>query len=95
MEVSEFLGKKVIDKTANEVGKITDMTVKPTEGLITDITISDGEIPPWIKSFMVKPEEMDKIGDYVILSIDQKEVEKRMEKSQKEPEKTKLEVEED
>ncbi|MDI6644902.1 MAG: PRC-barrel domain-containing protein [Methanobacteriaceae archaeon] len=96
MEVSEFLGKKVLDKTANEVGKITDMTVKPIEGLITNITISEGEIPPWIKSFKVKPDELDKIGDYVLLKIDQQEIEKRTNQSKKkESGKTKLEIKED
>ncbi|MCC7558670.1 MAG: PRC-barrel domain-containing protein, partial [Methanobacteriaceae archaeon] len=86
MEVSEFLGKKVLDKTANNVGKVTDMVVKPAEGLITNITISEGEIPPWVKSFVVTPEELDKIGDYVVLTIDLKEIENRMEESEEEPE---------
>jgi len=96
LEVSEFLGRKVLDKNANDVGKITDMTVKPVKGLITKITISEGEIPPWIKSFEVKPEELDKIGDYVLLKIDQEEVQKRKGESKKnETEKTKLEIKED
>ena len=96
MEVSEFLGKKVLDKNANDVGKITDMTVKPVEGLITNITISEGEITPWIKSFEVKPEELDKIGDYVLLKIGQREVQKRTGESKKnESEKTKLKIKED
>ncbi|MGC9516773.1 MAG: PRC-barrel domain-containing protein [Methanomicrobiales archaeon] len=95
MQVSEFLGKKVLDKTANEIGKVTDMEVKPEEGLIKNITISEGEIGPWIKSFVVTPTEVDKVGDYVILTIDNTEVEGRIEESEEEPEKTKLEIKED
>jgi len=44
---------------------------------------------------VVTPEELDKIGDYVVLTIDLKEIENRMEESEEEPETTKLEIEED
>ena len=40
MKVSEFLGRKVLDKKAIEIVKVSDLDMQPKEGIITDITIS-------------------------------------------------------
>ena len=84
MKVSEFLGKKVLDKNAMEIGKVTDVDLMPKEGIINGITISTGEL--WIrnKSFEVKSEDIDQIGDYVVLNLEESEIEKIVEDEEEE-----------
>ncbi len=78
MKTSEFLGKKVLDKNADEVGRISDMDIKPKKGVIDCITISTGVFG--LKgTFEVTPEELKKVGDYVILNIEKTEIEGRVE----------------
>jgi len=69
MKVSEFLGKKVIDKNAVEIGKVTDLDLMPKEGIINSITVSTGEM--WRnKSFEFKPDDINQIGDYLLLNLE-------------------------
>lgn len=70
MQVSEFLGKKVLDKNAMEIGKVTDIDLMPLEGKIASITVSTGDM--WLrnKNFEIKPDEISRIGDYVILDLE-------------------------
>lgn len=70
MQVSEFLGKKVLDKNAMEVGKVTDVDLMPMEGAISSITVSTGDM--WLrnKSFEIKPSDISRVGDYVILNLE-------------------------
>ncbi len=79
MKVSEFVGKKVLDKNAMEIGKVSDVDLMPKEGVINSISISTGEL--WIrnKSFEVKSEDIDQIGDYVVLNLEESEIEKIVE----------------
>ena len=78
MKTSEFLGKRVLDKDADEVGRISDMDIKPKKGVIDCITISTGVLGLKGK-FEVTPEELKKVGDYVILTIEKTEIEGRVE----------------
>lgn len=84
MQVSEFLGKRVLDKNAMEIGKVSDVDLMPKEGVINGITISTGEL--WIrnKSFEVKPEDIAQIGDYVVLNLQESEIEKIVEDEEEE-----------
>ncbi|MGF7118823.1 PRC-barrel domain-containing protein [Methanobacterium oryzae] len=84
MQVSDFLGKKVLDKNAMEIGKVSDVDLMPKEGVINGITISTGEL--WIrnKSFEVKPENIAQIGDYVVLNLEESEIEKIVEDEEEE-----------
>ena len=43
MKVSDFFGRRVLDKKANEIGKVADMVIKPEEGLITSMIISTSD----------------------------------------------------
>jgi PRC-barrel domain. len=45
MKVTEFLGKPVLDKNVSEIGKVSDMFIKPKEGLITSFTVSTVRLP--------------------------------------------------
>jgi sporulation protein YlmC with PRC-barrel domain len=84
MQVSDFLGKRVLDKNAMEIGKVSDVDLMPKEGVINSITISTGEL--WIrnKNFEVKPEDIEQIGDYVVLNLEESEIEKIVEDEEEE-----------
>lgn len=75
MKASEFIGKTVIDQKGQEIGKITDIILKPKDCLIDKVLISDGGVLSK-KYFTITEKEIDAIGDYVIvkmLKIDTKE----------------------
>lgn len=90
MQVSDFLGKKVLDKNAMEIGKVSDVDLMPKEGVINGITISTGEL--WIrnKSFEVKPENIAQIGDYVVLNLQESEIEEIVKDEEEEVPKKKV-----
>jgi len=91
MQVSDFLGKKVIDENAIEIGKISDVDLLPSEGLINSITVSTGDTLLRNKTFQIKPNDIKQVGDYVLLKlgrnsikeIDEKEKEEKEEKEEK------------
>lgn len=86
MQVSEFLGKKVLDKNAVEIGKVTDLDVMPKEGIINSITVSTGEM--WRnKNFEFKPEDISQIGDYLLLNIELSSIEEIVEEEEEKPKK--------
>jgi len=69
MKVSEFLGTKVLDKNAVEIGKVSDMYIDPINGIINIITISTGEFGIRKKDIEIKPNDISVLGDYLILDI--------------------------
>lgn len=68
--MSELLGKKVVDKNAIEIGKISDIELIPKKGLFESLTISTGDM--WLrnKNFVIKPSDINQIGDYVLLNLE-------------------------
>jgi sporulation protein YlmC with PRC-barrel domain len=75
MKVSEFLGTKVLDKNAVEIGKVSDMIVDPLMGQINIITISAGEFGIRKKDIEIKPNEIAVLGDYLLLNIGKSDIE--------------------
>lgn len=75
MRASELLGKKVIDKDANEVGKIADIEIDTSTGTIDYLIVSKAGLSFKPKTFPVKIEDVNTIGDYVILGVKPKELE--------------------
>jgi len=69
MKVSEFLGTRVLDKNGFEIGKVSDMLIDPTEGLINFITISTGEFGIRKKDLEIKSNDIRVMGDYLLLNI--------------------------
>ena len=69
MKVSELMGRKVLDKNAMEIGKVSDVDLMPKEGIINTITISTGEM--WVrnKTFEIKPSDIQQVGDYILLNL--------------------------
>ncbi len=75
MKVSEFLGTRVLDKNAFEVGKVSDMFIDPKEGIINIITISTGEFGIRKKDIEIKPDKISVLGDYLLLNIGRADME--------------------
>ncbi len=91
MKVNELMGIRVLDKNAMEIGKVTDADLMPKEGIITSITVSTGEM--WLrnKTFEIKPENILQIGDYLLLNLEEAEIEGMFkEEEEKTPEKTRI-----
>lgn len=92
MKVSELMGRKVLDKNAMEIGKVSDVDLMPKEGIINTITISTGEV--WVrnKTFEIKPSDIQQVGDYILLNLEEAEIEGIVEEEEEEkaPEKTRL-----
>jgi sporulation protein YlmC with PRC-barrel domain len=74
MKVSEFIGTRVLDKNAVEIGKVSDMYINPIEGMIKIITISTGEFGIRKKDIEIKPEEIAVLGDYLLLNIEKEDM---------------------
>jgi sporulation protein YlmC with PRC-barrel domain len=77
MKASEFIGKTVIDQKGLEIGKVTDILLKPEECLIHKVIISDAAVLNK-KYFTIDEGEIEAIGDYVIIKMSKKEAEARM-----------------
>lgn len=91
MKVSELMGRKVLDKNAMEIGKVSDFDLMPKEGIINTITVSTGEV--WVrnKTFEIKPSDVQQAGDYILLNLEEAEIEGIVEEEEKKsPEKTRL-----
>ena len=65
MKVKDFMGKKVYDKDAIEIGKISDMDIDTTTFRVERIHIKSG----MTKQHSISPDDIDRLGDTVILSI--------------------------
>jgi sporulation protein YlmC with PRC-barrel domain len=91
MKVSEFLGRKVLDKKATEIGKVSDLDIQPKEGIISGMTVSTSEFSINRQEIGVKTEDIDQVGDYILLKVEKAELELRAE-SIKNKEKRRLEV---
>lgn len=75
MKVSNFLGTRVLDKNAFEIGKVVDMFIEPEKGIINSIIVSTGEFGLKKKDLMVKTGEIGSVGDYILLNIEKSQVE--------------------
>lgn len=68
MKASEFIGMKVIDKDANDIGKVAELSLKLKKCLVENIFISTGGTLNK-KYFAIIAEDIAKIGDYVQLNL--------------------------
>ena len=79
MKASEFIGMKVLNKEANDIGKITDLAVNLKECHLDKIIIVEGGTLSK-KYFAVTEDDLAEIGDYVQLKLgknDMEEIEKK------------------
>ncbi|MGV8144064.1 MAG: PRC-barrel domain-containing protein [Methanothermobacter sp.] len=77
MKSSEFIGMKVLDKEANEVGNIAEISLKLKKCLVEYIFVSTGGTLNK-KYFAITDEDIAEIGDYVLLKLNQKDVEDKV-----------------
>ena len=94
MLVSEVLGKKVLDKNAFEVGKVSDMDIDPENATINSVIISKGELSLKPQTFMVSIDKIQKVGDYVLINIVSEEAEEVSQTPKEKPTKLSLGKEE-
>lgn len=91
MKVTEILGKKVLDKNAMGVGKVSDMDIDAVEGTVATITISSSDFSIGRDDFEITNQDIDQVGDYILLKIEKAELDLRAESAQ-DPEKRKLKL---
>ncbi|MDD5038738.1 MAG: PRC-barrel domain-containing protein [Dehalococcoidales bacterium] len=72
MHTSELLGKQVMDKNGNNVGKVVDIDINLPQWTITHMMLKTGII----KKLSIGIDMIDKIGDKIILKITRDELEK-------------------
>lgn len=77
MKASEFIGLTVLDKEAEEVGKVVEMTIKLKKCLVENILVStSGTLNK--KYFTILTEDIAEIGDYIQLNLSKTGVEGKM-----------------
>jgi sporulation protein YlmC with PRC-barrel domain len=74
MKVTDFLGRRVVDNEAMEIGKVSDVIIEPKEAVITGIQISTGEFGLRKTDLFVTPAEIQEVGDYLLLNIKKSQV---------------------
>ena len=67
MKATDVLGKKVIDKNAFEVGKVSDFDLDTEKWTIIGLYISSGILGSDVR---IPIEDVEKVGDYVTLKIE-------------------------
>jgi sporulation protein YlmC with PRC-barrel domain len=73
----DFVGKIVLTKGGIEVGKVNDMMIDPKGCLIHNIMVTTGGTLSK-KHLMISDEDINAIGDYIILKLEQEQVEERI-----------------
>lgn len=89
MQIKEFLGSIVLDKNANEVGKVANLDFNPETGKIEEITLTLQKSIFSRDELAINFDDIATIGAYVILN---KEIPKPEEPAAEEEAKT-VEVE--
>jgi sporulation protein YlmC with PRC-barrel domain len=74
MYVTEIIGKMVIDKNANTVGKVVDANVTFPEWEVKHLLVKIG----LIKKLNIEIDKVDKMGDKIILNVAKGELAKVM-----------------
>lgn len=92
MKVTDFLGKRVVDRKANEIGKVADVIIAPLDATITGIIIATGEFGLRRKDLYVTPSQIEEVGDYVLLKIEKFEIKEAKEPTSAEKEKTTIKL---
>jgi sporulation protein YlmC with PRC-barrel domain len=65
MKAKELFGKEIIDVDAKVVGKIVDMELDISKASIRSILVKSG----LTKKLSILPQDIEKIGDKVVLKI--------------------------
>ena len=90
MKIRDFLGSTVLDKNANEVGKVDDVDFNPADGKIEKITLTLQKNIFSKDELEIDFDDVATIGAYVILN---KEIPKEAEEAEEEAETVEVEIE--
>ena len=82
MKVTEFLGIRVIDKEAIEIGKVSELIIDAKEAVITGIQVTTGEFGLRKTDLLVDPSQINEVGDYLLLNISKDELNESEEKGE-------------
>jgi len=74
---NEFIGKTVLNKTGMDVGKISDLMIDPKGCLIHNIVVTTGGTFNK-KHLMISDEDIEAMGDYLIIKLDQDQINDRI-----------------
>ncbi len=72
MNISELLGKQVLDKNGNNVGKVVDIDINLSQWTVNHMTMKIG----MIKKVPIGIDIIEKVGDKIILKITRDELKK-------------------
>lgn len=72
MNASEILGKQVLDRSGNNLGKVADIGINFPQWTVNHLAVKIG----MIKKIPIGIDKVDKIGDKIILNITKDELEK-------------------
>jgi sporulation protein YlmC with PRC-barrel domain len=72
MNTGELIGKEVLDKSGNNVGKVSDLSIDFPQWTINSLIVKVGIL----KKIMIGIDKIDKTGDKIILKIAKSELEK-------------------
>lgn len=73
MNTRELFGKEVLDASANKVGKVADIDFNIREGTINAIVTKTG----LTRKYVISLDKIEKVGDKVILTVREDELEKK------------------
>ncbi len=73
MNTKELLGKEILDVNAKKIGKVSDVDFDIQQGVINHIVIKAG----LTKKYNITLDNIDKIGDKIILKIAEDELRKK------------------
>lgn len=74
MKITKLIGKKVLDVNANAVGKVIDVDVNFDDYTVNNVILNTGELSLRKIPYEVAPENIGKVGDYLLLKIDKSEI---------------------
>jgi sporulation protein YlmC with PRC-barrel domain len=72
MNIGEIIGKEVLDKGGNKVGKVADIDINFPEWTVNQLILKVG----MLKKMPVGVDKIDKIGDKILLKIGKEDLEK-------------------
>jgi sporulation protein YlmC with PRC-barrel domain len=73
MNTRELFGKEVLDSAAIRIGKVADIDFDIQKGIINHLVVRAG----LIKKYVIILDEIDKLGDRIVLKIGQAELQKK------------------
>jgi sporulation protein YlmC with PRC-barrel domain len=72
MNTSELIGKEVLDKSGNNVGRVVDVGIDFPQWTVSSLLVKVGII----KKIPIEVDKIDKTGDKIILKIARADLEK-------------------